>query len=353
MGTMSMLRSLRRQRSTTLGTLLCVARARLFVKRQQDDRAIHRTRIARHCCHITMLKEDEVHLVGRATHIPMWIIAILMLLWQAVAAHAGPLEDCEQVQDIDRRIHGCTHIVRLFPRSATAFFNRGSAYLSKGDLDRAIADHTRVIQIDPAYSPAYYHRGIAYERSEQHDRAIADLSKAVELDPRHGGAFDARARIYLKTDRRMLALPDAERAVSLDPFGEEFLDTRARVYEALGRTKEAIADYRRLLSSNPSMKSAIDGLGRLGVSSSALNAPADAARKAKRSAKPHHYSAQPLYSQEEKTKRSAKPHYYAAQPGYSQEEIECERTQQADPGGRFAGYPCWARSALGNRGRGR
>ena len=85
----------------------------------------------------------------------MWITAILMLLWLAVAAHAGPLEDCfEQVQDFDRRIHGCTDRIRQFPRDATAFFNRGAAYLSKGDLDHAIADYTAVIQIDPAYSPA-------------------------------------------------------------------------------------------------------------------------------------------------------------------------------------------------------
>jgi tetratricopeptide (TPR) repeat protein len=262
----------------------------------------------------------------------MWIIAILILLWQAVAAHAGPLEDCEQAQDIDRRIHGCTDRISQFPRDATAFFNRGSAYLGKGDLEHAVADYARVIQIDPAYSPAYYHRGIAYERTEQYDQAIADFSKAVAINPRYGGALDARARVYLKTDQRMLALRDAERAVSLDPFGEEFLDTRAHVYEALGRAQEAIADYRRMLSSNPSMKSAIDGLRRLDVSPPALNAPADAARQAKLSAKPHHY---------------------AAQPRYSREQIECERAQHADPTGHYAGYPCWARAALGNRGRGR
>jgi tetratricopeptide (TPR) repeat protein len=126
----------------------------------------------------------------------------------------------------------------------------------------------------------------------------------------------------------MLALRDAEHAVSLDPFREEFLDTRARVYEALGRTQEAIADYRRVLSANPSMKSAVDSLRRLGVSSSALSAPADAARKAKRSAAPHHY---------------------AAQPRDSQEDIACERARHQDPSGYYAGYPCWAREALSRR----
>jgi tetratricopeptide (TPR) repeat protein len=254
----------------------------------------------------------------------------LLLLWQAAAAHAGPLDDCEQAQDVDRRILGCTDRISQYPRDATAFFNRGSAYLGKGDFDRAIADYTRVIQIDPAYSPAYYHRGIANEGREQYDQAIADFNKAVEINPRYGGAFDARARVYLMSDQPMLAMRDAERAVSLDPFNEAFRVTRAYSYEALGRTQEAIADYRRILSSNPSMTLAIDGLGRLGVSLSALNAPADAAPKAKRSTKPHHY---------------------VAQPRHPREEIECERARNTDPVGRYAGYPCWAREALSRRER--
>jgi hypothetical protein len=61
-----------------------------------------------------------------------------------------------------------------------------------------------------------------------------------------------------------------------------------------------------------------------------LNAPADAARKAKRSANPHHH---------------------AAQPRLSREELECERAQNLDPAGRYAGYPCWAREALARRER--
>jgi tetratricopeptide (TPR) repeat protein len=269
---------------------------------------------------------------GRATRV---LLLWITLFWQALAAHAGPLEDCAQAQDIDRRIKGCSDHIRQFPGDATAFFNRASAYLSKGDLDRAIGDSSRVIQIDPAYATAYYQRGIAYQGMERYDLAIADFSRAVEINPRLGGVFDARAGAYLKIGQATLALRDAERAVSLDPFDKRFLDTRASIYEALGRTKEAIADYRRLLSSNPSMKSAIDGLRRLGELSPA---PANAAPKAKLSAKVHLYAAPPRYRQQG-----------AAQPRYSREEVECERAQYADPAGVYARYPCWARAAFRGR----
>ena len=71
----------------------------------------------------------------------------------------------------------------------------------------------------------------------------------------------------------------------------------------------------------------------LAVGMFTLSAPSDAARKAKRITKPH-YAAQPRYSREEV-------------PRYSREEVECERAQHEDPAGDFAGYPCWARAALG------
>jgi tetratricopeptide (TPR) repeat protein len=253
-----------------------------------------------------------------------------MVLWQAAAAHAGPLEDCEQVQDIDRRIRGCTDRIRQFPKDAAAFFNRGSAYLSKGDLGLAIADNTKVVQLDSGYAAAYYHRGIAYEISGSYDPAIADFGKAIEVNPRYGEALDARARVYLKTDQGTLALRDAERAVSIDRFNAKFLNTRAQVYEALGQAQNAVADYQQVLSHDPSIKSAIDGLKRLGVSSLKLSASADALAK---------------------DQRGVKLHQSGAQPRYSQEEIECERAQHGDPAGHYGRYPCWARAAFSNRRR--
>jgi tetratricopeptide (TPR) repeat protein len=161
--------------------------------------------------------------------------------------------------------------------------------------------------------------------------------------------FEARAHIYLKANQLTLALRDAERAVSLDPFDEKFLETRAQVYEALGRNKEAIADYRRIVSSNPSMQSAIDGLRRLGASPPPQNEPADAARKVKSSAKPLNYAPPPAYPVQPSS--GAQPPYPAQPPPYSREEIECERARHADPAGRYAGFPCWAREAFSPRGR--
>jgi hypothetical protein len=64
----------------------------------------------------------------------------------------------------------------------------------------------------------------------------------------------------------------------------------------------------------------------------ALDAPADAARKYKRTAKSQHYSRQ----------------YYR----YRRDSVCEERARHEDPTGRYAGFPCWAREAFGRGTRG-
>jgi tetratricopeptide (TPR) repeat protein len=44
---------------------------------------------------------------------------------------------------------------------STAFNNRGNTYKAKGDLDHAIADFSQAIRINPRSAVAYFNRGIA------------------------------------------------------------------------------------------------------------------------------------------------------------------------------------------------
>lgn len=60
-------------------------------------------------------------------------------------------------------------------------------------------------------------------------------------------------------------LPDAERALALAPANAGVIETRAEIYEKLGKREKAIADYRQALSLEAGMKSAADGLKRLGA----------------------------------------------------------------------------------------
>jgi len=57
------------------------------------------------------------------------------------------------------------------------------------------------------------------------------------------------------------------------------------------------------------------------------------------------FALDPTASAQSKPRRSAQPPYYYAPPASNQKDLAVceERAQNADPAGRYAGYPCWAR----------
>ena len=69
---------------------------------------------------------------------------------------------------MDRAIADYTEAIRLDPKYANAYSNRGVAYSDKGDKDRAIADFTEAIRLDPKYADAYNNRGFAYREQRRH-----------------------------------------------------------------------------------------------------------------------------------------------------------------------------------------
>ena len=64
---------------------------------------------------------------------------------------------------------------------------RGIAYQNgKQDYDRAIADYTETIRLDPKYALAFYNRGLAKQKIGDTAGGEADLASARALDPNVG-----------------------------------------------------------------------------------------------------------------------------------------------------------------------
>ena len=53
-----------------------------------------------------------------------------------------------------------------------------------GEHDKAIADYSEAIRVDPKEADAYINRGSVFESKGELDRAIADFSQAIRLDPK-------------------------------------------------------------------------------------------------------------------------------------------------------------------------
>jgi tetratricopeptide (TPR) repeat protein len=140
------------------------------------------------------------------------------------------LQDCQQTQDPDLAIDGCTSVLATASgdQMIQAEFNLGRAYLIKQDFYHAVKDFTAVIGIR-AVAPAYALRGSAYageiaDDPAFADKAISDFSQALNLKPDlaatiqsgYAYAYAARAATNLANGRDAQALADEKRATELD-----------------------------------------------------------------------------------------------------------------------------------------
>jgi tetratricopeptide (TPR) repeat protein len=113
---------------------------------------------------------------------------VLFATASAFGASKKDISDCQQADDLDRTIAGCSRVLNDRGESqgyrAIAYNNRGFVWHDKGDLDRAIADYSEAIRLDPKQANAYRNRGNALREKGDLDRAIADLNEAIRLDPK-------------------------------------------------------------------------------------------------------------------------------------------------------------------------
>ena len=90
--------------------------------------------------------------------------------------------------DLDRATADYSEAIRLDPKYAYAYNNRGSAYYHKHDENRAIADYSEAIRLDPKYAQAYFNRGVANLYAGRLPKALADLEQSTELNPKYAYA---------------------------------------------------------------------------------------------------------------------------------------------------------------------
>ena len=266
-------------------------------------------------------------------------------------------------RDYDRAIADYNEAIRLDPKLAMAYVNRGcayikqarlrpghrrlrrgdparpesrhglcqpgDAYIDKGEYDRAIADYDEAIRLDPKLAKAYFNRGVptkpranttgrspttmrrsssirntsppttaggtptkpranttgrspttvrrsgsirnspslhrpsdaSTDNKGEHDRAIADYNEAIRLDPKYVFAYNGRGNAYQAKGEHDRAIADYSEAIRLDPKFVKAYYSRGNAYQAKGEHDRAIADYNEAIRLDPKYVLAYNGRG--------------------------------------------------------------------------------------------
>src|SRR5262249_23665874 len=147
------------------------------------------------------------------------VLLCLGLSIASSAASADPAGDCNQSNDLNRRIRGCTEFIRQNPKNlaglAIAYRLRASAYDQKGRRDLAIEDYGKAIKPEPRNVLAYYNRGLLFLDEHEYDSARAEFDKLAEIDAKSVLPQLGRGLAFLYEEAHESALAEfanAERA---------------------------------------------------------------------------------------------------------------------------------------------
>ncbi len=203
--------------------------------------------------------EPWMHLVLRKS-LPLLFSGLLLSTpsaWAQTSTNAAP--DASQTaeayvkfgrtnganQDLKSAIAAFDEAIRIDPKYAPAYENRGVARMLQHNLDDALVDFNKAIELDPKYQEAYYNRGTTKAQKGDFDGSISDFDHAIELNPKFASAFYNRGHAkYFKGDLDG-ALADTNQAIELDPSSPYSFFIRGLIRHAKEDSQGASSDFQQ------------------------------------------------------------------------------------------------------------
>jgi len=105
--------------------------------------------------------------------------------------------------------------IKIDPKFAAAYKDRGTAYLRLHQPERAIQDYDQAIQLDPEDAEAYFERGGAHVALREFEAAIRDYDRAIEKKPDYGRAYSVRGGAKSQSGDKAGAQADWDKADSM------------------------------------------------------------------------------------------------------------------------------------------
>lgn len=159
--------------------------------------------------------------------------------------------DSYRNKDYQGAIANYTQAIRLNPRYANAYYNRGIARSDIGDKQGAIADYTQTVKINPRHDDAYYNRGLVYYELKNYQAAIADYNESLKINPNAEDAYLNRGLARYELGDKQGAITDYNQALKINPkYANAYLN-RGLTRADLGDRQGAIADYNQALKYKP------------------------------------------------------------------------------------------------------
>jgi len=141
--------------------------------------------------------------------------------------------------------------VRLQPKQAWAYVNRGNARAALKQYEAAVADYDQALSLNPALSEAHTNKGNAVFALGRHSEAMACHEHAVQLAPTSAAAWIGMGRAAVGLNRLEDIRRCAEQALKLAPNNADACCLQGIALSEARLFEEAISSFVRALSIKP------------------------------------------------------------------------------------------------------
>ncbi|MCP5013249.1 MAG: tetratricopeptide repeat protein [Aestuariibacter sp.] len=156
-----------------------------------------------------------------------------------------------QAEDIEKAEGAYSEAIRLNPRFASAYYNRGKLNYDLGNYKKALDDFNQAVRYNPGRIDAYLKRGeIFLNEQDDFDEALHNFNQVVRCNRNNPEGYYRRAKAYLKAGDYQQVLYDLNTAIDIDPAKSDYYFERAGVWFELGDIEGAIADLTSALRLN-------------------------------------------------------------------------------------------------------
>jgi len=131
------------------------------------------------------------------------------------------------------------------------YYDRGKAYLQKGQVESAIENLQKVIQLQPDFANAYLHLGAAYYALGQPEQAIDHIQKHIKLQPGSAVAYISLGNVYASMEQRQKAIECYAKAAELQPKDATPYYCIGIIHCQLGNYRAAIDNFKIALDLQP------------------------------------------------------------------------------------------------------
>jgi tetratricopeptide (TPR) repeat protein len=138
---------------------------------------------------------------------------------------------------------------------------RAGIYLEQNQYKAAASDIEKALELSPRSAQAFFLRGTLYFHQEAYDKALKALKKAIELDPSQLEPRIQMIAVYANAGQYEKAIYEATKMLDQGIIDPVLLLNRGYAAMSLGKYDLAAGDFEKALQLNPELAEARNNLG--------------------------------------------------------------------------------------------